>query len=321
MAPAKRNVLVGATVLGALVVLGWMIIQFGGSIATPFTAPTFVVTFTSDRADGIVEGSPLMYRGVNVGKVTAVKLLPDNVNVEILSQVNEDPKLPANVRGVIRQTNVFGGGASISLELIDHGPQGQLAQGQKLESHFAGSGLIPPEIAELSKELEATSKQFRESNVVLNMNAQLTKVGQLVEEMTKFVTDPHTQDSLRQSLANIRTATDSATRVAANMEKFSTRLDQIGTHADEMVLKTTANVDKASTQVTERLMQIAELLETTNTIATKIDQGQGTAGRLVNDPKLYTGLVETTESLNAIVRDLQRLVQQWEQEGVSLKLK
>jgi phospholipid/cholesterol/gamma-HCH transport system substrate-binding protein len=307
--------------LGALLVLGWMIIQFGGSLATPFAAPTFPIDFTSERADGVVEGSPLLYRGVNVGKVTSVALLPDNVNVAIGAQVNESAKLPENVRGVIRQTNLFGGGAAISLELSNGAPKGQLARGAKLQSHFAGSGLIPPEIAELATELEATSKQFRESNVVPNMNAQLTKIGKLVDEMTKFVADPHTQESLRQSLANIRTASDSATRVAANFEKFSTKLEDIGTHADDLVVKTNANLEKVSTQVTERLTQIATLLDTTNAIATKINQGQGTAGQLVNDPKLYTGLVETTDSLNLIVRDLQRLVQQWEQEGVSLKLR
>jgi hypothetical protein len=40
----------------------------------------------------------------------------------------------------------------------------------------------------------------------------------------------------------------------------------------------------------------------------------------VNDPKLYQGLVDVTQQLNLTVTDLRRLVQQWEQEGVSLKL-
>jgi hypothetical protein len=41
----------------------------------------------------------------------------------------------------------------------------------------------------------------------------------------------------------------------------------------------------------------------------------------MNDPKLYQSLVETTMELNATVKDLHRLVEQWEQEGVTLKLK
>jgi len=40
----------------------------------------------------------------------------------------------------------------------------------------------------------------------------------------------------------------------------------------------------------------------------------------VNDPKLYEAMVDTIQELNGTVKDLKRLVQQWEQEGVSLKM-
>ena len=56
-------------------------------------------------------------------------------------------------------------------------------------------------------------------------------------------------------------------------------------------------------------------------VAAKIDAGQGTAGQLVNDPKLYQSLVDSARELNATITDFKRLVEQWEQEGVSLKLK
>ena len=42
---------------------------------------------------------------------------------------------------------------------------------------------------------------------------------------------------------------------------------------------------------------------------------------LVNDPKLYQSLVDNSRELNATILDLKRLVEQWEQEGVSFKLK
>jgi phospholipid/cholesterol/gamma-HCH transport system substrate-binding protein len=322
MSTGKRNFIVGMVVLGALVVLAWMIIQFGGSIATPFASPTIDVTFSTSRADGLAEGSAIYYRGVNVGKVTVVRLLPDNVNVEVDATINQDNKLPANVEGVIRQTSAFGSAATISLELTSETPQGVLESGGKpLVARWGGSGLFPPEISELANELQATARQFREANVVGNLNDQLKKVGRLTDELTDFVTDDTTRTNLRTSLANIRTASESATRIAANLEKFSGKLTEVGDKADKLVVATQSDVDELSKQMAQRLEQIARLLETSQSIMTKIDTGDGTAGKLVNDPKLYTGLVETTTSLNSIVRDLQRLVQQWEEEGVSLKLK
>ena len=49
--------------------------------------------------------------------------------------------------------------------------------------------------------------------------------------------------------------------------------------------------------------------------------GTSSIGLLVNDPKLYESLVDTSRELNATITDLKRLVEQWEQEGVALKLR
>ena len=42
---------------------------------------------------------------------------------------------------------------------------------------------------------------------------------------------------------------------------------------------------------------------------------------VVNDPKLYESLVDSAKELNATISDFKRLVEQWEQEGISFKLK
>ena len=62
------------------------------------------------------------------------------------------------------------------------------------------------------------------------------------------------------------------------------------------------------------------ILDRFQSVATKVDQGQGTAGKLINDPKLYEALLDSSQELSLTIKDLKRLVEQWEQEGVSLKL-
>ena len=71
----------------------------------------------------------------------------------------------------------------------------------------------------------------------------------------------------------------------------------------------------------DRLTQIAKLLDQFQSVAEKIDKGQGSAGALVNDPRLYESLLDTSRELNLTIKDFKRLVEQWEQEGVSLKVK
>src|SRR5207253_1450871 len=126
---------------------------------------TFAVHFVTDRADGVADGSPISYLGVESGHVTTVRIATDDrQKVLIDGQVNVEPAIPANVRGVIKTTSLLGSGAAIAL-VTDGAPSGQkIAKDQVIEARFVGFGeLLPPEFSQLASELAATAKQFRES--------------------------------------------------------------------------------------------------------------------------------------------------------------
>jgi len=112
------------------------------------------------------------------------------------------------------------------------------------------------------------------------------------------------------------------------LEKFTDNLNQLSgetkdalTQARGTIAKTEGHIDSIAAQFNDRMAQASTLLERFQSIAAKVDKGQGTAGQLVNDPRLYESLTATTQELAVTIKDLRRLVEQWEQEGVSLKLK
>jgi phospholipid/cholesterol/gamma-HCH transport system substrate-binding protein len=135
------------------------------------------------------------------------------------------------------------------------------------------------------------------------------------------------QADLKASLANIHAVTDNATRISVNVERFSSNLDHVSKRIDDVsdsatatLAKTQADVDLMTKRVNDRLEQVARLLETFQSISAKIDKGQGTAGLLVNDSKLYQSLADTSQELKATVTDLKLLIEQWTQEGVTLRM-
>lgn len=327
MSPYRKNILVGLTAMVALILLGWMILQFGAKAARPFAQAQLPIHFLAERADGLFEGSPVLYRGVNVGQIGSIRLDPKESKVVIDAVLNPAPPLPANVVGVIKSQGVISAGVSIDLELTGPVPEGQLTANTVLPARYTGMGLIPPEFAELAKELQATARQLRETNMVGNLNGaivstqkQIEKVGNLVQSLQELVGDPKMRQDLQVAFGNIRTASDNATRIAQNLEQFSGKLNTLGDQASGTLTKTQAQIDKVSTDLDERLRQIAALLDNFEDITKKLSQGQGTAGMLINDPKLYQGLVDTTRQLNDTIADLKRLVSQWEQEGITFKL-
>ena len=66
----------------------------------------------------------------------------------------------------------------------------------------------------------------------------------------------------------------------SNLEAFSQRLDTLGDNLDE----TTTSI---------------------NSILAKIDTGEGTLGKMVNDPSLYQNLDSLTVNLNELIKGIQ----------------
>jgi ABC-type transporter Mla subunit MlaD len=272
MAPYRRNVLVGGVVLGALLILGWMLIQFGGNIVAPFAPATMKVRFIADRADGLSNGSAVTYRGVTVGRVEKVVRAEDQLRIFIDTALDKEPPLPANIRAVIRSTGLVGSGASIVLELTEAPPRGQLRQGQEVVAKFIGLDILPPEFADLARELREAVKELRESKLLDHVNLQVEKVGKLIDSVQSIIEDPKVRDDLRASLSNLRSATEKANQLAEDYSKLGSDLRQLSSTTSDAVVS-------LSKQTSARLEQVSKLLDQFQSIAEKVNKGQGTAGR------------------------------------------
>ncbi|HMB96127.1 MAG TPA: MlaD family protein [Tepidisphaeraceae bacterium] len=313
--------MVGVVVLGGLLILAWMLIQFGAGFATPFAPASQSVRFVADRADGLSNGSPVTYRGVQVGRVENVSRADDQLQVYIDTALDVKPPLPENLKAIIRSQGLIGGSSLLVLELVGDKPNGTLHAGETIPAHFIGLDILPPEFAELAAEMRLTVKQIRQSDVIGHLDQQIVKAGNLLDSMQSVINDPQMRENLKVSLANIRTTTERATQVTANLEKLTTDLDTLSLNTGDAIAKTQHEVVDLSREMTARLEQTSRLLDQFQSISEKINKGQGTAGALVNDNRLYESLVDSARELNATVSDLHRLVQQWEQDGVSLKMK
>lgn len=334
MASYRKNVLVGATMLVALILLAIMTLLFGEAPIRLFRTAQLTVKFEADTAEGISNGSPIFYLGVNVGQVRTVELPTDGqARVTIWGTVRSANAIPGNVRGVVR-SSLIGGTASLSLEPIGGVPQGKLTNNQSIAVHGGGNNVLPKEFAELaasltelSKRLQTTVDDWNRSKVIDKVAVTLDSVQKTVEkfgatsdELKKLLGDDKMRGDLKTTLANFRDVSENAKVIGKNLEKLSTDLQKTNTDVSVVINKTGTRIDDLSKQLGGRLDQLAGVLDRFNSVAQKIDKGEGTAGKLINDPKLYEALLDTSQELALTVKDLRRLVEQWEQEGVSLKL-
>jgi phospholipid/cholesterol/gamma-HCH transport system substrate-binding protein len=318
----RKNFFVGVTVLVGMIALAWMVIKFGDEPAKLFTKARFPIQFITERADGVSPGSQITFRGVSVGRVTTVQRAPDGLLVEIHAEVDVEPPLPNNLIGVIRQTSMLGGSAILSLEPIagQHSTK-PLESGDRLDAIWRGSEFIPREFADLARDMREQQLVQHVDEAVITIREQAVKIGDLTDSLNKVVSDEKMLDDLRVALANVRSATAKFDTFGDNLQKLSDESSATITQARSTITKADEKIETLAKELNGRLIQTAKLLDTFNSIAAKIDKGEGTAGLLVNDPRLYESLVDSAKLLNATMADLQRLAQQWEQEGARIKLR
>ena len=112
------------------------------------------------------------------------------------------------------------------------------------------------------------AETLRQSHVIDDFDATIKHFGALAESLQTVAGDVGTQGDLKTSLANIRQSTE-------DIKKFSAKLDKISTDAGDTIAQAKSTLAMTSSQVNDRMVQIAKLLDNANAITAKVNSGQG----------------------------------------------
>ena len=298
----KRNMIVGAFVIVGVCVFVYMVFLFGELpvVTAKFKSYTLKVKFPF--APGVEADTPVQYCGYQIGKVTNVSP-PEpfkdekgrwiyQVEVEMAISKNYS-KIPANTtvrlfrRGMgssfIELSTVPMTEADINALEPKYLQQGMVLQG----SGGSGNDLIP-------EDLQNEIKGF------------FGKVSVLADNLNQIVGDQQNKTNLKNTLANLSKATEESISTLQQIKEFSqTGKEKLSTVSD--------SVTKTSEELGETLIEVQRVLN-------KINNGQGTIGKLVNDDKLYNNLVDSSEELKIAIEKLKKTLDKTSQKGIQLKL-
>lgn len=349
MSPNKRNLTVGVVVLAGLGVLAWMILKFANQAASFFLTKGTRVTVVAERADGLSEGSAIYYRGVPVGRVLGVTL-GENQTVRIQAIIEPDRPVPANVEGIIRTGNLLSASASIFLEPVQlvaeqvdpnaNAPESQpvrlLREGDVLKATMPqGNALLPESFNEALDEFQERRLIQHVDEAVVTIREQAVKAGQLMDSIRGLTDDQEMRGDVKEAIARINDATKQANEIGEELKTFSRNLNDLSKQASETMTEVQGTVSDAretidrggqhmdvlAKNINSRIEQVGKVLEQFDAVVARMERGEGTAGKLFSDPRLYDAMAATAAELNLMVSDLRRLVQQWEQEGISFKMR
>ena len=307
-AQRRRNVVVGIFVVAALVALGVMIYKFGDLPTAVSALGSFQVKVQFPTATGIQKDTPVRFCGYQIGRVTSVeppKVMEDlktrkfyHQTLVVLSIDKRYDDIPSDVDTKLMTRGL--GSSYIELKLICYDANDSarpvLSHGSLLQgSTGMTSEFFPEESQKKLEELVDGIKAFADNaNEVLG--------------------DPANKQNVKTILANLSEATDRATKALEEFRNLSvagtTTLKNADVRIDQLV---TAMVD-TSEQLSKTVVELRLVLQ-------KVNTGQGSAARFLNDGKFYENLLENTEQLKVLLEQMNKFVEQARTKGLPLKLK
>jgi len=147
------------------------------------------------------------------------------------------------------------------------------------------------------------------------------KLSELVEGLKTFIDnvndiigDPNSKENVKQTLANLAQASQHLTQTIEEFREF--------TAAGTSTLKNSdAKMEQVATAMVDTGEELSKAASQLRLILEKIESGQGTAARLVNDGRFYENLLENTQQMQVLLEELTSFIAKARDEGVPIKLK
>ncbi len=298
MNPSKSvEIRVGIFVFACIVIIGGMILRFGN--IRPIQTGVYEITVSFTTADGLVPDTVVTYAGLRVGRVADIRLDESHsgrVNVRLA--INQDVKIRRDARFVIAQTGLLGdrlvkiepaGETAPFLEdgdRIEGAKMTDLAELMQTVNHVLGSaGQVIEKVQQAVTRIDAIvlsePSLGRLTNTFANLDAASSNAVVLTRQAQDVITE--NREKLRVTMSELADA-------SAQFKKATKQADALLAEGRAFIEKTGSLVDDNQDDIRRITGNLAETTERLNNILARLEQGHGTAGKLLTDDTLYQDL-------------------------------
>lgn len=274
---------VGVFVVAGILVLAYMSMKVGRLQYGPDQGYTVYGHF--DSAEGLVKGVPVQVAGVSVGRVKDIAL--DAGKAKVTLELNHDFEIGDDAQAAIRTKGVLG---DKYVELLLGAPGAPLLQpGGKIQRTRS-----PTNIDSLLQQLQSIGQDMKQ----LTGSFSGVMGGQDGRESLKIIVDNlrALAETLNETVQNNRENID---RALDNFAVFSKDMREISGSNKEALKEILANFRNASGQLNEAILAFSSITE-------KINRGEGTLGKLVNDEETAKNMDQTILALKEISEKINR---------------
>lgn len=244
-----------------------------------------------DQVNGVQGASPVMMRGVKVGTVSEILFDPARSSQVVLRlTIRRQYPIPADSEAKIISSSLMG---SKAIEIVLGESSVRLEKGDTIRSGYSRD-MMDTALTELDFFKEKISRLTEE------LSRTLTGISTLVESNSSNIGELTAHlNSIAGNLDEVLSAEKSGLRSAvAGISEFSQTLGRNAGRVDTLM----GNLTRFSDNLAEADLNAA--VGRLNDILDRIDSGEGTVGKLMNDALLYENLRQASENLSVLLADL-----------------
>lgn len=278
----------------SVVTIGMLYFGFNFLKGSEFFSRSYKYHVIFDNIDGLTPSNPILLNGLSVGRVQTIKILQDKNNQLLVTiDVQKSLILREGSQAILADGGLLGGKV-VHLGISPTGKQ--LQDGDTLIGiKEAGISALLQEKAlpvithadSLVKNLNAVTKGFKETGAILNQVLRNYDQTGLVLRGTL----EDNQKGLSALTANLSQLSASLVQTEKEIKPI---LKKAGTFADSL------NALRLGETVASANLMVAQMQQ----LVGAVKAGQGTAGKLLTDDKMYNNLNYTLISLNQLLANL-----------------
>ncbi len=287
--------------VGFLALIAFLILYFGFNFlkGNDVFSSSKIYYVTYENVDGLTASNQVLLNGIEVGKVKKVELLPENGNqIKVTLRINKDLIIPDKSL-VILSDGALLGGKVMRLELIGKGDlptesslQGTTEKGlsallkERALPVLSNADSLLISFRKISRKFENTGTHLNE--LIKNSNSAVSNINGSVTELVD-----ENKANVKQITANMKSLTLSLTETEKQLKPLLTKFNTV---ADSL----------QAVRIGQTLQEAGKAIHSLQKIVTKLEQGQGTAGKLLVNDSLYNGLNKSLIDLDHLLIDIRK---------------
>ena len=281
--------------IGILVILGTLMSVFSYNYLKGINlfekTRTFKVIYT--KVDGLSPSNPVTLNGYKIGKVQKINFNSNDTKELIVDIVIEnDVKFSKTSKAELYETGLIGGKA---IAIVPDYDNNAIA-----ESGDYLIGSIKPGLTDLVNQIMP--------QIQLQLETVMKKAGIVLSNINTLF-DEETKKSLKSSIDQFASLTNSLSDTSKNINAFikdnspnlTTTIDNL--NATSLKMKDMSN-SMSEVDLNLILTNLDSTISNLNNITNKLNQGEGTVGKLIYDDGLFKNLDNATKNLEELIEDI-----------------